>query len=214
MFGRDFKKKLKSVLFKLSLEYKMKKYGHLFVISGPSAVGKTSVVNEILKNDKSLQRVVSCTTRPQRKTERTGLDYFFITKEEFLTRQKNGDFLEYAEIYGNFYGVLLSHIKEKLDMEEDVLLAINWEGFSKIKKVLDKNVYGFFLIPSSIKDLELRIESRGTELQSAINCRLESAQEDMKHSDFYDFCFENNLLTETANSILKQMNAIRSGRSK
>ncbi|MDR2067421.1 MAG: guanylate kinase [Holosporaceae bacterium] len=192
----------------------MKKYGRLFVISGPSAVGKTSTINEILKRNKSLQQIVTCTTRQQRKTEQSGLDYFFMTNEEFFTHKKNGDFIECSEIYGNSYGILLAHVKEKLDNEKDALLAANWEGFLKIKKALDSNVYGFFLIPSSLKDLELRIKSRGTELQSVLDRRLELAREDMKHSDIFNFCFENSSLAKTADNILKQIDMIRSGRSR
>ncbi|MDR3187228.1 MAG: guanylate kinase [Holosporaceae bacterium] len=192
----------------------MEKYGHLFIISGPSAVGKTSVINEILNRKKSLRHIITCTTRPQREEEQPGVDYFFMTNEEFLTHKRSGDFIECSEIYGNFYGILLSHIKERLDNEENALLSVNWQGFSKIKKALDKNVHGFFLVPSSLKDLEQRIKSRGAELQSVIDRRLELAREDMKHSDIYDFCFENNSLTKTVDGILKRMDLIRSGRSK
>jgi guanylate kinase len=192
----------------------MKKYGCLFVVSGPSAVGKTSVINEILKKRKSLQQIITCTTRPQRKEEQSGLDYFFMTNEEFFAHKKSGDFIECSEIYGNSYGILFSHIKKRLDNEEDALLSVNWQGFSEIKKTLGKNVYGFFLVPPSMTDLEQRIKSRGTELQSVIDHRLKLAREDMKHSDIYDFCFENNSLMETVGSILKQMDLIHSGKSK
>ncbi|MDR1560939.1 MAG: guanylate kinase [Holosporaceae bacterium] len=185
------------------------RYGYLFVISGPSAVGKTSIINEILKLDNSLKQVITCTTRPMRKTERQGIDYYFMSKKEFLTRERNGDFIEFSEVYGNYYGVMLSLIMDKVNNCENALLSVNWEGFAKVKKTIGQNVYGFFINPPSIQDLELRIRSRGTDSREIINHRLSMAMEDMSHSNIFDFCVENRDITTAANHILEQINIIK-----
>ncbi|MDR0678428.1 MAG: hypothetical protein LBF44_02735, partial [Holosporaceae bacterium] len=137
----------------------------LFVISGPSAVGKNSVVSEILKMDSSLTKAVTCTTRKIRKSEKHGEDYFFMKKKDFLLAIERKDFIEFSKIYKNYYGIMFSHINEKISNGKDVILIINSDGFLKIKEIIAKNieVHGIFILPPSIEDLELRIKLRGEE---------------------------------------------------
>lgn len=182
------------------------KQGFLFVISGPSAVGKTSVASEILKREKKLSRIITCTTRSIRKGEINGADYYFISVNEFLQHKNNGDFAEYAEVYGNYYGVLLSTIKEKIDNGLNSLLVVNWKGYLKIKHTFKKQVIGFFLVPPSINDLETRIRGRGTDSEEVIAHRMEMITEDMQHKDEFEFCIENVKIDETASNILEIIN--------
>ncbi|MDR2158389.1 MAG: guanylate kinase [Holosporaceae bacterium] len=181
----------------------------LFVVSGPSAVGKNSVVNEILKIDRSLSRVVTCTTRPMRKSEKHGVDYFFMEKNNFLLEADRGNFIEFSEVYGNYYGVMLSVVKEKINAGEDSILVINWEGFLKIKNVIGNGAYGIFILPPSMEDLKLRIKSRGEDSAETMAHRISMAREDMEKSKFYDFCFKNSDIISTAKDILKTINGVR-----
>jgi guanylate kinase len=175
--------------------------GFLFVISGPSAVGKTSVVNEVLKRCNYLERIITCTTRPQRVGESDGVDYFFMSREAFVQHSLNGDFVEHSEVYGNNYGVLFSSIMEKIDASKHVVLILNWEGFLKIKELFRSSVVGFFIAPPSIEALKKRIRNRNSDAAEDIAKRLEMALEDMSHQHKFDYCCENNDISETADKI-------------
>lgn len=189
----------------------MKKKGFLFVISGPSAVGKTSVANELLKQKKiNLQRIITCTTRAKRNGEVEGVDYFFMSKDEFLRHSENGDFAEMSEVYGNYYGILVSTIKEKIEQGINALLVINWEGFLKIKRSFKENVIGFFLLPPSLKDLETRIRSRGTDSENIIKQRMNMITEDMRHKDEFDFRVKNVKIADATSEIFEKIANITS----
>ncbi|GHT91537.1 guanylate kinase [Alphaproteobacteria bacterium] len=180
------------------------------MISGPSAVGKTSVTEEILRVDSSLSRVVTCTTRPKRGKEVDGNDYFFISEDDFLEHIKNNDFLECSEVYGKFYGVLASTVFEKTNAGIDALLVANWEGFGKIKKAVSRlPVFGFFIVPPSLEMLEQRIRARSTDSEEVIKKRMSMAQEDMSHQNEFHSIYENKGVTETALNILETINKLR-----
>ena len=184
----------------------MKKKGFLFVISGPSAVGKTSVANELLKQKKiNLQRIITCTTRAKRNGEVEGVDYFFMSKDEFLRHSENGDFAEMSEVYGNYYGILVSTIKEKIEQGINALLVINWEGFLKIKRSFKENVIGFFLLPPSLKDLETRIRSRGTDSENIMKQRMNMITEDMRHKYEFDFRVKNVEIADATSEIFEKI---------
>lgn len=187
----------------------MKRKGFLFVISGPSAVGKTSVANELLKRKKiNLQRIITCTTRAKRNDEVEDVDYFFMSKDEFLRHSEDGDFAEMSEVYGNYYGILISTIKEKIEQGINALLVINWEGFLKIKKSFGENVIGFFLLPPSLNDLEIRIRSRGTDSEDIIKHRMNMVAEDMRHKEEFDFCVKNVKISDAASEIFAKIASI------
>lgn len=182
--------------------------GFLFVISGPSAVGKTVVAAEIFKKNSLISKVVTYTTRARRNTERDGVDYHFISKEKFLELEHNGEFIESSLVYDNYYGVRLSSLSEAMEQGRDSLLLINWEGFQKIKRKITSNVFGFFLT-TDIKELERRIRIRATDSEEVIQNRLKMAAEDMRHKDEFDFCLENVEIQDTALKILKKMQKIK-----
>ena len=182
--------------------------GFLFVISGPSAVGKTSVANELLKQESTLQRIITCTTRPKRKGEVNEVDYLFMSKEDFLHHAEHGDFAEMSEVYGNYYGILLSTIKENLEKKINSLLLLNWEGFLKIKKTFKENVVGFFLLPPSLIELEARIRMRGTDSEDVIKHRMNMIAKDMQHKDEFDFCVKNIKISDAVSEILSKIREI------
>lgn len=183
------------------------KKGFLFVISGPSAVGKTSVA-KLLKQESGLQRIVTCTTRKKRKGEVDGVDYIFMSKEDFLHHVKHGDFIEMSEVYGNYYGVLLSKIKEKIEQKTNCLLLLNWEGFLKVKKIFGKNVIGFFLLPPALAELEARIRARGTDSEEVVKQRMNMIAEDMRHKDEFDFCLKNIKISDAVSEILAKIKEV------
>jgi guanylate kinase len=183
--------------------------GFLLAISGPSAVGKSSVANEILKIDPSIDRIITCTTRKMRKGEKDGVDYHFMSVDEFLQHRNDGDFVESSEVYGNYYGVLLSTITEKMKKNVDSLLLVNWEGFLKIKKAIHEGVFGFFILPPTLQDLELRLRARCTDSEDVIAARLSMAMDDMSRQSEFDFRVENADIRETASNILKIVDSIK-----
>ena len=177
--------------------------GCLFVISGPSGVGKTTVVNQILQKDASVARVITCTSRKIRPGEKSGEDYIFLTTGSFLKKIAAGDFAEFSEVYGNYYGVLIESIQESMKNQKISILNVNWEGFSKIKNVIGEKVYGVFLTPPSEEELENRLRSRATDSEEVIQRRLAEAKEDMSHASEYNFVVENKDIDKAVDDILK-----------
>jgi len=177
--------------------------GHLFVISGPSAVGKTTIVRYLLDKKPELSRVVTCTTRAIREGEQDGVDYIFLSKEDFRKKIENNEFAEFSEVYENYYGVLLASIQESMKKNEISILVINWEGFQKVKRFVTENVTGIFINPPSIEELERRLRLRNTEDEGDIQKRLLTARLDIAHSNEYDFSVENKEIPQTAKDIFE-----------
>ncbi|MCR4623120.1 MAG: guanylate kinase, partial [Alphaproteobacteria bacterium] len=175
--------------------------GHLFVISGPSAVGKTTIVRYLLDKKPQLSRVITCTTRSIREGEEDGVDYLFLSKEDFREKIERGEFAEFSEVYENYYGVLLSSIQESVKENEISILVINWEGFQKVKRSIIENVTGIFINPPSVEELERRIRLRDTEDEGDIQKRLLTARLDIAHSGEYDFSVENKEIPQAAKDI-------------
>ncbi len=175
--------------------------GHLFVISGPSAVGKTTVVSHLLANNPELSRVVTCTTRPIRENEQDGVDYLFLSKRDFQKKIENNEFAEFSEVYDYYYGVLLEEIRNSMNKNKISLLVINWEGFQKLKRSVNDNVTGIFINPPSVEELEKRIRNRDMDDEEVIQKRLLAARLDIAHSKEYDFSVENVEISQVANDI-------------
>lgn len=178
--------------------------GTLFVISGPSAVGKTSVAESVLsRKNGSMCRVITCTTRAPRGTEKDGIDYIFMPVDDFVAKVQSGEFIEYSKVYENYYGVLLSTINEILESERNALLIINWEGFRKIKEKISDRAVGIFLLPPSVETLEERIRYRGHDSEEIIQKRLKMNAEDMLHADDFDYQVINNQIEDAVNEVIK-----------
>lgn len=177
--------------------------GALFVISGPSGVGKSTVAERMLQIDDSLTRIVTCTTRSIRSTERHGVDYFFLDHSEFSSKIQKNEFIEFSEVYGNYYGILFSTISDQIKEKNKAIAVINWKGFEKVKNAFRDNVFGIFVNPPSMGALEDRIKKRNTDSAEVINARLQLAQEDMRHACMYDKCVVNHDVEKTALEILE-----------
>lgn len=175
--------------------------GRLFVISGPSGVGKGTVVAEVMKRLPNLQRVVTYTTRQPRQGERPGKDYYFVTREEFERLKEQGAFLEWAEVYGNFYGSPKREVERLLSEGHDVVLVLDVQGALAVKKQLPEAIL-IFLQPPSLEELRHRLESRGTDPPEAIERRIAKASWEMEQMRKFDRCILNDKLEDTVNELV------------
>ena len=182
--------------------------GVLVVVSGPSGVGKGSVVAEVMRRDPLTRFSVSATTRSPRPGEVDGVNYYFLTKEEFLLRRAQRDFLEWAEVYGNFYGTLRSEVDRLLDEGYNIILDIDTQGAANIRKLRPEAV-SVFIMPPSLAELERRIVSRGTEAPADLALRLSRAEAEMALAPDYDHIIVNREIETAAGELLDIIAASR-----
>lgn len=164
--------------------------GHLFVISGPSGVGKGTLRKALFRIMSDLEYSISCTTRLPRNGEREGSDYRFIGREHFQRLAGEGKFLEWAEVHGNLYGTLKEDVENALSRGKDMVLEIDVQGALRVKEVMPEAVL-IFIMPPTQKDLEERLRGRGTEKDEELRLRLEDARVEMCLSANYDHSIMN-----------------------
>jgi len=169
---------------------KMEKKGTLFVISAPSGAGKTTLTGQVLKQFPQLSYSISHTTRKPRQGEIHGQDYFFIDEQEFQTRIAQDQWIEWAQVHGNFYGTDKAFVSEKLEKGENLLLDIDVQGAKQIMNS-DLGLVSIFILPPSIEVLEQRLESRGTDSPSVIAHRMENARWEMDQQGAYNHVIVN-----------------------
>jgi guanylate kinase len=167
--------------------------GNLFIISAPSGAGKTSLVKALLKTGIDLRLSISYTSRPARPEEVDGRDYHFVSREMFEQRRERGEFLESAQLYGNFYGTSQKWINETIASGHDILLEIDSQGAHQVRRIFPK-VVGIFVLPPSLEVLEMRLRLRGQDSSEAITWRLAAAREEMGHVGEYDYVIINEKL--------------------
>ena len=181
-----------------------KNLNNIFVISSPSGGGKSSLIEALLSDERAekIKLSVSFTTREIRSSEKNQKDYIFIKEDEFMKKIDDGDFIEYAKVFGNFYGTdkLLT---EKILKSKDILLELDWQGAFSLKKTF-KNVISVFLITPSYKDLEKRLSTRGTESDRSMNLRLSAAKDEISKYKSYDYL----ILNDNFESALKDFKTI------
>ena len=174
--------------------------GLLLVVSGPSGAGKGTICKALLNKNDKIKLSVSATTRKPRNGEVHGVNYFFLEKEEFTTMIENGEFLEYAQIYDNFYGTPKSAIIECLEKGQDVILEIEMQGAKQIKEVYPEGVF-IFVLPPSLEELKSRIVGRGTETQEEIEKRFSCAFEEINQIVNYDYFIVNEDIEKSVNDV-------------
>lgn len=180
-------------------EEKKNSKGLLLVISGPSGAGKGTICKELIKrNDFWLS--VSATTRAPREGEIDGQNYYFFKKEQFLDKIKDDDFLEYAEVYGNYYGTPKSNVIEKLEEGKDVILEIDIQGALRIKETYPEGVF-IFILPPSMEELKNRIIKRGSETPESLMTRFKSAYKEINYVSKYNYAVVNDKLEEAVRKI-------------
>lgn len=181
---------------------KLNDRGLLVVISGPSGVGKGTVRKALFEMPKhNLTYSVSMTTRKQRPGERDGVDYYFVSKEEFLKRVDEGKFLEHAEFVGNYYGTPLDKVNERLEDGQEVVLEIEVEGALQVKRKVPDCVM-IFIVPPGKEALYQRLRKRGTECEDVIEQRIQKANREFKLAKYYDYIVVNDEVSNAADRIM------------
>ena len=174
--------------------------GLLLVVSGPSGAGKGTICKALLNKNDKIKLSVSATTRKPRNGEVHGVNYFFIEKEEFTKMVENGEFLEHAQIYDNFYGTPKAAIIECLEKGQDVILEIEMQGARQIKEVYPEGVF-IFVLPPSLEELKSRIVGRGTETQEEIEKRFSCSFEEINQIVNYDYFIVNEDIEKSVNDV-------------
>ena len=182
--------------------------GALFIVSAPSGAGKTTLVGRLLADDAEVIQSVSFTTRAPRVGEVDGQHYHFVDLGAFMAMRAKGDFLEWAEVHGNFYGTSKIWLAEQLAAGRDVLLEIDWQGAQQVRRQFPGAV-GIFILPPSLDELERRLRGRASDSDEVVNRRIAAALGEMRHVHEFDFVIINNNL-ETA--VLDLKAAVRASR--
>ncbi|NLK08794.1 MAG: guanylate kinase [Firmicutes bacterium] len=178
----------------------MQKRGFLLILSGPSGAGKNTVLDATREMCPELRYSVSATTRPPRPTEQDGVDYHFLTEEEFKRRTEAGEFLEWAEFCDHLYGTPLGFIDDCLEQGHVIVMDIDIAGARQVQKTMPEAIF-VFLLPPSMSELENRLRARSTETDEAIKHRLNRALEELKAGINYDYVIENDIVQESANKL-------------
>ena len=171
--------------------------GKLIIISAPSGTGKSTIISWLMKEHKELNLAysISCTSRPPRGSEQNGVDYFFLSPEEFRERIENDEFLEFEEVYTDrFYGTLKSQVETQLDAGQNVIFDVDVKGGVNIKKFYGDKALSIFIQPPSINTLRRRLEGRATDAPEVIEQRLERAAFELTFADKFDKVVINDIL--------------------
>ena len=176
----------------------------LIVISSPSGAGKTSLANAIVEENKNIYFSTSVTTRPPRDGEENGREYIFTNKNKFDEMIINGEFIEYAEVFGNYYGTPKGKTEEFLINGKDIIFDVDWQGGTKIRNsYLAPSVVSIFILPPSIKTLQERLLNRNKDDDKTVKLRMKEARSEISHWSEYDYILVNDNFEKVKNNILK-----------
>lgn len=180
--------------------------GLLILISGPSGTGKGTVCDLLRKKHPEISYSISATTRQPRPGEQDGVNYYFYTKEKFQEMIDQGQLLEWAEVYGNFYGTPKQKVLDRLEAGEDILLEIDTQGALNVMKVMPKGLF-IFLLPPSLEELAARLKGRGTETEESLHRRLGAAVDEIKLATKYRYVVVNDKVEDAQETIAKIIEA-------
>ncbi len=178
--------------------------GLVLVVSAPSGAGKTTLCRYLLKEDPEISFSVSYTSRPPRRGEKEGQDYYFVSRETFEKMIKEDVFLEWAEVHGNFYGTSKKQVFKALENGRDILLDIDVQGANQVKKKLGKDAVLVFILPPSFEELEKRLRKRATEDETSIKKRLENAKKELAKAYEFDYL----VLNDNLKTALEELRSI------
>lgn len=187
--------------------------GMMIIISSPSGVGKTTLVKLLAKRNKKFKISISYTTRPPRKKEVNGKDYYFVNKKKFNQLVKNNSFYEHAKVFNNFYGTLKKHVNKYLHEGKDVLFDIDWQGSKQIKKLKLKNeLISIFILPPNIETLRKRLSNRDIKDKNILRERMKNFKDDVLHWKDYDYAVINKDLQKCYKKILSIIKTKKKGK--
>ena len=185
------------------------KKGAILIISGPSGCGKSTLLKEVYKNISDYYFSISTTTRKPRVGEINGVDYFFVSKEEFEEDIKNGNFLEYAKVHDNYYGTSLKPIINALNEGKLVIFDIDVQGHHLVRKKMNDSVTSVFITTPSLKVLEERLNNRNSDSLEVIEKRVKNAKKEIEFFDEYDYFIVNDNLASASNELVSIANIAR-----
>ena len=179
----------------------------IIIISSPSGAGKTTICKHLIKKYKNIKLSISYTTRPKRKNEKNGKDYFFVNNNEFLIKKRKKYFIETAKVFDYHYGSPLKNIKEAFKKNNHILFDIDWQGAKKIRKNFkDDQIIDFFILPPNKKELKNRLVRRGRDNKKEIKKRLSLAVSEISHFNEYKFILINDKINETIKNLKQIIN--------
>ena len=182
--------------------------GTLFIVSAPSGAGKTTLVGRLMANDSEVIQSISYTTRSPRAGEQDGREYHFIDPSRFLAMRERSEFLEWAEVHGNFYGTSRLWLQDRMREGHDVLLEIDWQGAQQVRRLFPEAA-SIFVLPPSIVELEKRLRGRGSDSEDVIARRVAGALGEMRHANEFDFVIINKDLDLALNDLQAAVQASR-----
>lgn len=183
-------------------------HGNLFIVAAPSGAGKTSLVKELLAADTGIQLSISYTTRAPRPGEVDGQHYHFVSRENFEEMLERGDFLESAEVYGNFYGTSQPWIEAARKSGKDILLEIDWQGAAQVRRLIPDAI-SIFILPPSVAALQQRLQGRGQDAEDVIQRRVAAAREDISHVSEFEYVIINDDFDTALQDLLAAVRAQR-----
>jgi guanylate kinase len=183
--------------------------GVMLVLSSPSGAGKTTLSRQLLDNDSQIQLSVSCTTRTKRPGEKDGVDYKFLDTASFRGMVDRGEFLEYAQVFGNYYGTPRAPVEAALTAGKDVLFDIDWQGTQQLRDKVPGDLVTVFILPPSTRDLEKRLLTRAQDPKEIVAERMARAADEMSHYAEYDYVVVNRDIGTSLNRIKAILDAER-----
>lgn len=181
--------------------------GKLVIISAPSGAGKTTIVRHLLRNDDRLEFSISATTRKPRITETNGIEYYFMTVDEFRKKIRNNSFVEWEEVYkDHYYGTLKSEIERIWSAGRAALFDVDVKGGINLKKIFSGQAVSIFIMPPSVEELEKRLNTRATDSPEKIRMRVEKAKEEIKLAERFDYIVVNDILEKAQDETLRIVN--------
>ena len=183
--------------------------GLMYVLSSPSGAGKTSIANKLITQDEQISMSISMTTRKPRPGEVDGKDYIFVSKEEFNQAIEDNQLLEWAEVFGNYYGTPREAVENQLKEGRDVLFDIDWQGTQQLHEKVGNDLVRLFILPPSVNVLEERLKRRGQDEEHIVQARMKEAANQISHWAEYDYVIINENLDDSLSEVQNILNAER-----
>lgn len=192
----------------------IKRRGLMLVLSSPSGAGKSTIARALLEQDQELFLSISLTTRDLRPGEEEGRDYFFVSEDAYHQEVEDGELLEHAKVFGNYYGTPRTLVEQHLTAGEDVLFDIDWQGTQQLRESAGDDVISIFILPPSYEELEKRLTGRGQDSEEVVNNRMAKAADEMSHWLEYDYVIVNDGIEESIQDVQAILKAERLRRTR